>query len=192
MAESFPKHPGELVRETQLRQQHKIRRRLMVNWLVFGGLWLLAGGLWLFLESSHYPYLGFLPWLLFTVAILFRPYWLPAQDGQVGLSNHQAIRSIWNICIAGIWISGLLLPVTRVLPGRFALPLIFWWIGVGFYASGVLAKRHIVRYIGVLWLLGGTLAFYLAPGEQSILLLGMGVAASMVAILSLSGKRKAA
>lgn len=190
MVDDLPRHPDELVQETRLRQQHKIRRRLMVNWMVFGGLWLAAGALWLFLENSNYPYLGFLPWLLFTLTMLFRPYWLPAHDGQVGLSNHQAIRSIWKVCIASIWISGLLLPATRVLPGHFVLPLILWWISIGFYATGVLSKTSVVQYIGLFWFVAATVAYYLTPMAQGCLLLGLGVASSLAAILALSRKRK--
>lgn len=191
MAEDLLKHPGELVQETRLRQQHKVRRRLIGNWLVFGCLWLAAGVLSLLLANSPYSSLGFLPWLIFTVAMLFRGYWLPAHDGQVGLSNHQAIRSIWKVCIAGIWISGLLLPASHVLPGKFVLPLILWWISIGFYATGVLSKTSVVQYIGLFWFVAATVAYYLTPMAQGGLLLGLGVASSLAAILALSRKRKA-
>ncbi|TQN50686.1 hypothetical protein DLNHIDIE_00541 [Acidithiobacillus thiooxidans ATCC 19377] len=190
MQEDNP-NPSDVIQTAQLRQQHKIIRMQISYWLFFGILWLFASVANLLLANAHYSYLTLIPWLLFSGFMFFQPYLIPSAKGRAGLTSSREIQSIWNFCIAGIWISGLLLPASKILPGQFEIPLVLWWISIGTYATGVLSKSPNLRYVGFLWFLGGTAAFYLTIKEQWILLIGVGVMSSMSAVLMLSRKLQA-
>ncbi|OCX68277.1 hypothetical protein A6M27_08380 [Acidithiobacillus thiooxidans] len=190
MQEDNP-NPSDVIQTAQLRQQHKIIRMQIIYWLFFGILWLSASVANLLLENAHYSYLTLVPWLFFTGFMLLQQYLIPPAKGSAGLTSSREIHSIWNFCIAGIWISGLLLPASKVLPGQFEIPLVLWWISIGYYATAVLSKSANFRYIGSLWFLGGTAAFYLSIKEQWILLIGIGAMSSASAILMLSRRLKA-
>lgn len=190
MQEDSP-NPSDVIQTAQLRQQNKIIRIQISYWLLFGFLWLSASVANLLLENAHYSYLTIAPWLFFTGFMLLQQYLTPPAKGSAGLKSSREIHSIWNFCIAGIWISGLLLPASKVLPGQFEIPLVLWWISIGYYATGVLSKSPNFRYVGFLWFLGGTAAFYLTIKEQWILLIGIGIISSMSAVLMLSRKLKA-